>query len=554
MDIAIEQIRVQEGQNPRQHWDHDELEELIRSVRAIGVIQPITVQQAGDDFVVVAGHRRLKAAQIAGLATIPVHILEDGADVEAIALVENTVRADMSPAEECDAALRLLAKNKGDQTEVALTLGWTESKLRRRLALGACTPEVRKALAQREIKLGMAELLATVPNPENQNKALAKVMEQHLGIEQVRASLLRLTQQLSSAIFDKTECQTCRYNTAEQATLFTEALSEDAYCTHVECFGKKTLSACQAKAESLKSEYPLVRVLRHEDVESITKLTASGPQGVGAEQLVQCHQCAEQGATVSALAGTEGSVEIDICFNLDCHKTMVAAQQASLKVSRAMVASSVPTGRTVPTAKVSTATEHSNGIEHNQAAPTQRPQAAMSTALKDYRRKVWNAAAMRAVAASPAKGMALLPALIIRGQKTAFASDKVRQVLENKINQMPDTLGGTALVLDGSEHLDAIVAACAATALPQLSESDLVTVLRFLQPDLGANWRINAGYMGLLTKSELAGVMEELGVAQQIPHWKKLAGGKKQDLIDGIASSGVDLTGLVPANFQYIAK
>ena len=84
VDIAV----VRPGENPRRYMDPEELGELTQSIRELGVIQPITVKAQSDgQYIIVAGHRRHKAAVAAGLTEIPVHVLDDETDSETAALV-----------------------------------------------------------------------------------------------------------------------------------------------------------------------------------------------------------------------------------------------------------------------------------------------------------------------------------------------------------------------------------------------------------------------------------------------------------------------------------
>jgi PRTRC genetic system ParB family protein len=157
--------RIRPGKNPREFFDEGEMAELAESIRSYGVLQPILVRPAGDAgaYVIIAGERRYRAAKavFGEDYEMPIVVKDFGeADAEAAALIENVHRAQMSIAEEAKAAKRLLFRNKDDRDETARQLGWSPQKLDARLALTACSDAVLKALTERRILVGHAELLA----------------------------------------------------------------------------------------------------------------------------------------------------------------------------------------------------------------------------------------------------------------------------------------------------------------------------------------------------------------------------------------------------------
>lgn len=165
--------RIVQGKNPRTYFDPVKMKELEDGIRAVGVIQPIVVRPipGTDLFEIIAGERRWRAAKnvFGDDYEIPVTVQEAGdAQAEAMAVIENHHRADMSAAEEAHAAQRQLQRNRGDREETARAMGWSADVLDRRLALLACTPTVLQALTERRILIGHAELLSGIP-PDKQD-------------------------------------------------------------------------------------------------------------------------------------------------------------------------------------------------------------------------------------------------------------------------------------------------------------------------------------------------------------------------------------------------
>src|SRR5206468_10576650 len=120
---AIDRIQQNPFQ-PRKAFDDDELEQLSASIRAHGVLQPVVVRPAGDGFQLIAGERRLRAAQRAGLADIPVRVVDfNDQQVREAALVENIQRSDLNPIEKAQGLKDYLDRFHMKQDQLAERLG-----------------------------------------------------------------------------------------------------------------------------------------------------------------------------------------------------------------------------------------------------------------------------------------------------------------------------------------------------------------------------------------------------------------------------------------------
>lgn len=244
--------RIKPGDNPRRYFDPKKHDELVASLRMRGMLQPLLLRPTpgdADAFTLVAGGRRYRAAVEAFGAdgAVPV-IVRDMTDQEALeaAIDENDIRDDASETEQADAAARALVASGNDRAEAARRLGWPLSKLDRRLALANLSDAVKRAVDERRIRIGHAELLAAVP-PDKQDKALDTIVTAGLDVTKTRELLMRVTQSLAAATFDKTECMTCPFNSASQRALFATHV-EDGHCTNPGCYQLKT-EAAQAGAD-----------------------------------------------------------------------------------------------------------------------------------------------------------------------------------------------------------------------------------------------------------------------------------------------------------------
>lgn len=240
------------GANPRRYFDQKTHAEMVASMKLRGLLQPILLRPdpaEADRYLIVAGGRRYRAAvEVYGAdGVVPVNIREM-TDAEALeaAIDENDIRDDASETEQADAAVRVLTACQDDRAEAARRLGWSASKLDRRLALANLAEPVKAALDERRIKVGHAELLAAVP-ADKQEKALDTIVSAGLDVAKTREALMRMTQDLASATFDKTECRTCPFNAGTQRALF-ETHVDDGHCTNPGCYALKT-EAAQAGGE-----------------------------------------------------------------------------------------------------------------------------------------------------------------------------------------------------------------------------------------------------------------------------------------------------------------
>lgn len=254
--------RLQHGENPRRYFDKSKHDELVASIRLRGVLQPILVRPAkeADDYEIVAGERRHRAAvEVFGEdGEVPV-IVKEMTDQEALeaAIDENDVREEASETEQADAAVRVLAACQNDRSEAAKRLGWSMAKLDRRVALANLSDAVKLALDERRIKVGHAELLAAVP-AEKQDQALQTILTHGLEVGKTREILMRATQSLAAATFDKTECTTCPFNSASQRALF-ETHVDDGHCTNPGCYKLKS-EAAETPAPSAAPSEPVEQV------------------------------------------------------------------------------------------------------------------------------------------------------------------------------------------------------------------------------------------------------------------------------------------------------
>jgi ParB family chromosome partitioning protein len=158
-ELGVDQIQRGNYQ-PRQHFDEQALQELADSIRAQGVIQPIVVRPQGSHYELIAGERRWRAAQIAGLQTIPVVIRDlDSKSAAAIALIENIQREDLNPLEESQALMRLIEEFDLTHQQVADSVGRSRASVSNLLRLLDLADPVKDQVNRGLLDMGHARAL-----------------------------------------------------------------------------------------------------------------------------------------------------------------------------------------------------------------------------------------------------------------------------------------------------------------------------------------------------------------------------------------------------------
>ena len=184
--VPIEQIIANRNQ-PRQDFNPKEMQELTDSIKANGILQPLTVRDLDDGkFELIAGERRLRSAREAGLETVPVYILSIEADVEMMeyALIENIQRVDLNPIEEAEGYAILCGKYNLAQEEIAKRVGKSRPAIANALRLLKLPPEIKSALKSGDISAGHARAILGVRKSLQMMTLYQKVIRSGLNVRQ----------------------------------------------------------------------------------------------------------------------------------------------------------------------------------------------------------------------------------------------------------------------------------------------------------------------------------------------------------------------------------
>ena len=200
--LGIDQLQRGRFQ-PRRHFDAEKLQELADSISAQGMLQPIVVRSLGNKgYEIIAGERRWRAAQLAGMSDVPVTIHEvDDQSAMAIALIENIQRDDLNPLEEAQALQRLLAEFQLTHQQIGQALGKSRTAVTNLLRLLELEPSVRSLLDEGKLEMGHARALLGLKE-QMQSQAAQDVIKGALSVRATEQLVRRL--QITAATPAKT--------------------------------------------------------------------------------------------------------------------------------------------------------------------------------------------------------------------------------------------------------------------------------------------------------------------------------------------------------------
>jgi ParB family chromosome partitioning protein len=194
---GVEELRPNRYQ-PRKNFNDDDQKKLIASVKQSGIIQPIVVRKAADKgYEIIAGERRWRAAQAAGLKEVPI-VIREATDMEAaaISLIENILREDLNPLEEANAYVTLIETFKLSQEEISNRAGKDRSTIANTVRLLKLPAKVKEALIEKKISAGHARCLLACNSIEEQIEALALILKKDLNVREAER-LIQKTKKLS---------------------------------------------------------------------------------------------------------------------------------------------------------------------------------------------------------------------------------------------------------------------------------------------------------------------------------------------------------------------
>lgn len=203
--VPIEKIAANPNQ-PRQIFEQEPLKELSDSIREKGIIQPLLLRKKGDQFEIIAGERRWRAAQLAGLKEVPA-LLKESEDQEVLelALIENIQRENLNVIEEAEAYDFLIKKYNLTQAELAQKVGKDRVTVTNVLRLLQLQPAVRQMVSKNELSMGQAKVLLSVQESSLQETLALKAKSESLSVRALEKLLAKSKQPAPSPMTEDDE-------------------------------------------------------------------------------------------------------------------------------------------------------------------------------------------------------------------------------------------------------------------------------------------------------------------------------------------------------------
>lgn len=194
-EIAIEQIFPNPNQ-PRREFDEGALQELSDSIRELGIVQPITLRDQGDGtYLIIAGERRWRASQMAGLKAIPAYVRTvDDENMMEMALIENIQREDLNALEIALAYQHLLEQYNLTQERLSERVGKNRSTITNYLRLLKLPATIQMGLKDRRLDMGHARALLSINDPKLQIRAYNEIVSQGLSVHKVEEMVRELAE------------------------------------------------------------------------------------------------------------------------------------------------------------------------------------------------------------------------------------------------------------------------------------------------------------------------------------------------------------------------
>jgi ParB family chromosome partitioning protein len=191
VEVPVDAIAANPRQ-PRREFDDASLQGLARSIEEVGVLQPVVVRPREGGYELVAGERRVRAARLAGLATVPAIVRRSG-DTESLreALIENIHREDLAPLELAAAFQELLEELGATQESVAERLGYSRAHVANTIRLLSLPPEVQRLLAEGRIQAGHARALLALPDDGARSSLALRIAAEGLSVRAVEEAVKR---------------------------------------------------------------------------------------------------------------------------------------------------------------------------------------------------------------------------------------------------------------------------------------------------------------------------------------------------------------------------
>lgn len=339
--LSPSEINPSRTGNPRDKIADADYNNLKASIQAYnGIHTPIAVWIVDGEPELIYGNTRTKICIELGIKSIPVLIKDVKTQDEAdqLALSENIDRNKMTLLQEAKGLKKVVAQCSGDITAAVSVMGWSESKFKKALQLLKATAKVQSLIGIKQVNgftlsEGHAAQLSLIPS-KIQDRLVDAIIHEKMTINQLSSQLKKsISLPLATAVFCKKECESCSYNSNQQAALLPSLGFDDDVCGNPICFKEKTEEHYQTKMLEMKEEHG--KVVLKSTISVAMEVTA---ELVGEDQLSQCRRCDMHCAILNDKTEIgQGQIKESQCINPTCLQSKMKALILSNKKSKAPV-------------------------------------------------------------------------------------------------------------------------------------------------------------------------------------------------------------------------
>lgn len=565
-EIALDKIKPNPLNPRRRGFDGPTFDELVASIRAVGVLEPVLVRPKGKSFELVAGERRYRAScAIAGengglkKNTIPAMVRElDDEQAFDCMMIENLQREDLSEREEAE-GFKAYLEHRGAEAidDLAQRTGIQAGYIRRRVAVLELSEKALKAWDQGKLKYAHLEVLIRVQDKSRRSDLLDKALNWDWTAKQLRKEIEGESPRLKNAFFELDECQACFHNTEKQKQLFALEDVDSAVCLKVSCFKQRQNNWLSAnwKASELRRKYKTNGFRFYDRGNSTNAETWYG----GEKPFPECRSC-EKFISLIDLNGEppyEGCGRA--CLDPKC-KAALSRKQS--------------------TAKGKAETSRTSGLNDDEpgedlgGTPPAAPEPRVEWHGEYFREKFYRLELPRRLRSlDPTSPQAIRLAIMALVRQTRFAIS-LEETFQKAVGMprgrfmtgkaMIQALESDALKPAPLEALDIVRLAALLLHLVEqvvmcreFNASDRRAAADHLGIDLAKEWRIDEEYLGKKTKAEILEIGRTFKVFEQEAAKAylyetlgkkrgKFETCKKNELVKLFLDSGANLDGVVP--------
>ncbi len=227
LQLPIDKIRSNPYQ-PRKYFNRAALDELAASIRAYGILQPVTVRKmSGATYELVAGERRLRAAELAGLSTIPAILMQiSDRDSALMAFIENIQRQNLSFLEEAEGYRNMMEDYGLTQEELAAKLSKSQSSIANKLRVLKLEESVKRLLLEHHFTERHARALLKLPDEESRLFVLVQMIQEEMNVKKTEELVEATMEQMRSHHSEKSEQKEKRYIRSSDFRLFTNTIKQ----------------------------------------------------------------------------------------------------------------------------------------------------------------------------------------------------------------------------------------------------------------------------------------------------------------------------------------